>query len=178
MVWTPSLASTTSSSSSSSFCSLTISPHHYFFCFCRMPVNTCVAECAWNGGNVCFWGASCLFENVPLVEFVYFVFTCMLGAVTVGDSGLCCCVPCLSSVIISLCWEKLSIIKTEHLNPSLYCDGWWLRRNVLCKNRLLPCITFDQTTSKVLTGSVTPTCPSPVALSGFRKAQMKISGSI
>ena len=24
------------------------------------------------------------------------------GGVTVGDSGLCCCVPCLSSAIISL----------------------------------------------------------------------------
>ena len=44
-----------------------------------------------------------LFENVPLVEFLYRVFTRMPGRVTVGDSGLCCCVPRLSSAIISLC---------------------------------------------------------------------------
>ena len=42
-------------------------------------------------------------EDVPLVEFMYFVFTCMPGGVTVGDSGLCCFVPCLSSAVISLC---------------------------------------------------------------------------
>ena len=43
------------------------------------------------------------FEDVPLVEFIYLEFTCMPGGVTVGDSGLCCCVPCLLSAIISLC---------------------------------------------------------------------------
>ena len=47
-------------------------------------------------------GAS-FFENVPLVEFLYFVFTRTPGGVTGGDSGLCSCVPCLSSAIISLC---------------------------------------------------------------------------
>ena len=31
-------------------------------------------------------------------------FTRTPGGVTVVDSGLCCCVPCLSSAIISLCW--------------------------------------------------------------------------
>ena len=30
-----------------------------------------------------------LFEDVPLVEFMYLVFTSMPGAV--DDSGLCCC---------------------------------------------------------------------------------------
>ena len=39
--------------------------------------------------------------DVPLVEFIYLVY--MPGAVTVGDSGLCCYVPYLSSAIISLC---------------------------------------------------------------------------
>ena len=43
------------------------------------------------------------FEDVPLVEFICLVFTQTPGGVTVGDSGLCCCVPCLSSAIISLC---------------------------------------------------------------------------
>ena len=43
------------------------------------------------------------FEDYLLVEFMCFVFTQTPGGVTVGDSGLCCCVPCLSSAIISLC---------------------------------------------------------------------------
>ena len=47
-------------------------------------------------------GASFL-EDVPLVEFMYFVFTRMPGGVTVGDSGRGSCVPCLSSAIFSLC---------------------------------------------------------------------------
>ena len=47
-------------------------------------------------------GAS-FFEDVPLVGFMYLVFTRMPGGVAVGDSGLCRCVPCLSSAIISLC---------------------------------------------------------------------------
>ena len=41
------------------------------------------------------------FEDVPLVEFIYPVFTRTPGGVTVGDSGLRCRVPCLSSAIIS-----------------------------------------------------------------------------
>ena len=36
------------------------------------------------------------------MEFTYLVFTRMPGGVTVGNLGLCCCVPCLSSVIISV----------------------------------------------------------------------------
>ena len=48
-----------------------------------------------------------LWEDVPLVEFIYLVFTCTPGGVTVGDLGLCCCVPCLSSAIISLCLSML-----------------------------------------------------------------------
>ena len=48
-------------------------------------------------------GAS-FFEDVPLVEFLYLVFTRMPGGVIVGDLGLCCRVPCLPSAFISLCW--------------------------------------------------------------------------
>ena len=51
-------------------------------------------------------GAS-LFEDVPLEEFIYLAFTRTPGGVTVGDSGLCCYVPCLSSAIISLCLMDL-----------------------------------------------------------------------
>ena len=34
---------------------------------------------------------------------MYPVFICMPSGVTVRDSGLCCCVPCLLSAINSLC---------------------------------------------------------------------------
>ena len=42
------------------------------------------------------------YEDVPLV-FIYLVFTPTPGGVTIGVSGLCCCVPFLSSAIIPLC---------------------------------------------------------------------------
>ena len=67
-----------------------------------MPVHTCVTECAGNGEYICHWG-HLFFEDVPLMEFIYPVFTGMPGGVTVGNSDLCCCVPCLSSAVISLC---------------------------------------------------------------------------
>ena len=44
-----------------------------------------------------------LFKDVRLVEFMYLVFTRMPGGVTVGDSCLRCCVPCLSGDIYLLC---------------------------------------------------------------------------
>ena len=48
------------------------------------------------------------FEDVPLMDFMCLVFTHIPGGVTVDDSGLGCCVPCLSSAIISLClWVQL-----------------------------------------------------------------------
>ena len=40
-------------------------------------------------------------NSTLLVEFIYLVFAHMPGEVAVGGSGLCCCVPCLSSAIIS-----------------------------------------------------------------------------
>ena len=40
-------------------------------------------------------------EDVRLVELMYVVFTHMPVGTTVGDSDVCCCVPCLSSGIIS-----------------------------------------------------------------------------
>ena len=46
-----------------------------------------------------------LSEDVPLVEFVYLVFTSTPGGVTVGDSGLVV-VSLASSAIISLCLLK------------------------------------------------------------------------
>ena len=38
----------------------------------------------------------------------YLVMTRTPGGVTVGDSGLCCCAPCLSSAINSLCLSLLT----------------------------------------------------------------------
>ena len=52
-------------------------------------------------------GAS-FFEDVPLVEFMYLVFTNIPGGVTEGDPDLCHCVLCLLSSIIpfvSWCFE-------------------------------------------------------------------------
>ena len=43
-----------------------------------MPVHTCVAEYVWNVGYICHRGAS-FSEDVPLVEFMYLVFTRMPG---------------------------------------------------------------------------------------------------
>ena len=73
-----------------------------------MPIHTCDARCVSNGGYICIWGAS-LFEDVRLVEFMYLIFARMPVGVTVGDSGLCCCVPCLSSAFISLCLLNLRL---------------------------------------------------------------------
>ena len=55
-------------------------------------------------------------EVVPLVEFIHIVFTRKSGAVIVGDSGLFCCVPCLSSAIISL---RSVILQAELYNSVL-----------------------------------------------------------
>ena len=67
-------------------------------------------------------------EVIPVVEFIYLVFTRMPGGVTVGNSGLCC-VPCLSSALMSLCWfytsalglilfQIMSVISLEHVRKS------------------------------------------------------------
>ena len=69
----------------------------------RMSACTCVAECAGNGEYIFHWGHLFFEDHVPLVEFIYPVFTGMPGGITVGSSDLCCCVPCLSSAVISLC---------------------------------------------------------------------------
>ena len=70
--------------------------------FCRMPAQTsCRRVCLkW---RVYIPLGAFFFEDVPLVEFMYPVFTRTPGGVTVGDSGFCCCAPCLSSAVISLC---------------------------------------------------------------------------
>ena len=52
------------------------------------------------------WGSS-FFKDVPWDEFMYPVLTCMSGGVTMGDSGLCCCVPCVLSANSSLSLKNL-----------------------------------------------------------------------
>ena len=59
-------------------------------------------------------GAFFLCVDVPLIEFRYLVFTRMPGGVSVGDSGLCCCVPCLLSAVTSLCL-LIRKISSKHL---------------------------------------------------------------
>ena len=67
----------------------------------KTPVSPSVPERGGGGEVYTPLGAS-FFEVVPLVEFMYLGFTRTPGGVTVGDSGLCGCVPCLSSAVISL----------------------------------------------------------------------------
>ena len=46
--------------------------------------------------------ASIFCEDVPLVEFIYVDLLACQMKVTVSESDICCCVPCLSSAINSL----------------------------------------------------------------------------
>ena len=71
------------------------------------------------------------FEHVPLVEFKYLVFTRIPGGDTVGDSGLCCRVPCLSSAIISLCLLILHKRCRPH-SVSDYHNSFWGQRVNAC----------------------------------------------
>ena len=57
-----------------------------------MPIHTCVAECVQKWRVYMPLGAS-FFEDVPLAEFIYLVFTRTPRGVTVGNSGICCSVP-------------------------------------------------------------------------------------
>ena len=70
-----------------------------------MPVHTFVALCALNGGvYYATWDILFFFlTDVPLVAFIYLVFIRMPGGITEGDSGHCCCAPCLSRAILSIC---------------------------------------------------------------------------
>ena len=68
-------------------------------------------------------------DVVPLVKFIYLVFTRTPGGVTVGDSGLSCCVPCLSSAVIWLCLLTLRSIKITHCSTLQY--------NAACHKALL-----------------------------------------
>ena len=92
------------------------------------PVSPSVPE--MEGIYMFHWGAS-FFEDVPLVEFIYLVFTCTPGEVTVGNSGLRCCVPCLLSVIISLCLLIQGRIPWRHVLVS-----WMYDQPFLCYQRL------------------------------------------
>ena len=53
-------------------------------------------------GGILLGGRSFGGVNIPF-------FTRMPGGVTIGDSGLCCCVPCLSRAIIALCLLRRSL---------------------------------------------------------------------
>ena len=59
------------------------------------------------------------------MEFIYLVFTRTPGGVTVGDSGLCCCVPCLPSTVISLCFLVLlsPVASTQFSSPDVTMEN-------------------------------------------------------
>ena len=73
------------------------------YCLCCVPVPTCVAECARNGGYICHWGhpflSMCLWWS-----FCTLYLLARQVELPQADSGLRGCVPCLSSAIISLRW--------------------------------------------------------------------------
>ena len=63
--------------------------------------------------SICYW-------NVPLLEFMYPVFTRLSGGITVGDSGLYCYVPCLMSAIATL----YLLIVPGALTFQWLCSSW------------------------------------------------------
>ena len=99
-----------------------------------MPVQTYVAVCAWHGEYMLLGASS--FEDVPLVEFMYLVFTCMPGGVTIGDSGLL------------LLYELLCLlILHRHLRPHSVSDyNNWLRLQMcvcVCVLRFICWTSFE-----------------------------------
>ena len=70
----------------------------------------------------CVYGGVSIILDVPLVKFMYLVVTHMPGGVTMGDSGLCCCVPCLLCTIISLGLVLLNRRSRPH-SVSDYCSN-------------------------------------------------------
>ena len=70
--------------------------------FCRIPVHTCVAEyLKWRVHRPMPLGGI-PFRGSTYGEIMCLAFTCMPGGVTVGDSGLRGCVPCLLRATIFL----------------------------------------------------------------------------
>ena len=96
-----------------------------------MLVQTWVAECARNVGYICHWGAS-FFEDVPLVEFMYLIFTCMPGESYCRQ---------LSSLLLSLCYVVQAQINSlvgglwkaglRAQGRTLYCAFWILMWKIL-----------------------------------------------
>ena len=74
---------------------------------CRPSVPKKEGICHWAHPLFCFFVC---FEDVSLVEFIYLVFTRTPGGVTVGDSGLRCCIPCLSSANYFLLFVDSSLM--------------------------------------------------------------------
>ena len=87
------------------------------------------------------------------MEFIYLVFTRMPGGVTVCDSGLCCCVPCLSSAIKSLCLvihklycQTTPLVSDENM---CVCVGLQMSENTrgMHGERPRPISSFDKMTA-------------------------------
>ena len=64
--------------------------------------------------------------------------------VTLGDSGLCCCVPCLSSAVVSLCLLILHKRSRPHsvsdYNNSLWSQRVSVYKNWFCRMLLHTCV--------------------------------------
>ena len=71
--------------------------------------NTCAAECAWKRGYICHRRHSFLRIYLWWSLCTLYIYTRMPDGFTVGDSGLCCCVPCLSNGVISLHLLKVGV---------------------------------------------------------------------
>ena len=70
-------------------------------CFAQIkeysPAQVSESEALYRRQNLQKYPDESQFEDVPLVEFMYSVFTRMHGERAVGDSGICCCV-CVASL--------------------------------------------------------------------------------
>ena len=100
------------------------------------------------------------FEDVLLVEFTYLVFTLMPGGVTIGNSGLCCCVLCLSSAIISL--HLLSVGMNSVTDVA--------KKNCLAKNNLCNCCALTSKPMTMMSFSVVEYFAPQLEVKAMRKA--------
>ena len=66
------------------------------------------------------WYCVYTFEDVPFVGFMHPVFICMPGEVTIGNSSLCCRVPCLLSAIKPHC-----LLSNHSVKSVLGCGKCW-----------------------------------------------------
>ena len=84
------------------------------------------------------------FEDVPLVKFMYSLFTHMPGGVTIGNASLCHRVSCLLSAIIALCLLiKIDRTTTPSLQMKVFAQFLCVQDNFcLCLGSPLASLTL------------------------------------